>query len=314
MNRIIAIAVAFVLFLLTLILFAPISSGGDQGLCIASPNQWHLPKFIGWLLNTGLLVLSASVMASANKRYNFAQEPDTIMPLSLLLIMGCSCICTATLSTSTLLLFINVLSLFVIFSTYEDTNATRQFFVIATLPAIGAMIQYSFLVMIPVYIGAGMLMKSFRLRELVAFVFGLVAPYWIAVGLGWIPLGAFRMPEPLTVFSTAEVNEDIFISIIAVAIMGALGVILSLYNGLKLFMRNSRLRCMQMSVNLMGYACVLAVIFDFNNFVAYMGTLALWVAVEVATLVSLYEIRRPGVVLTVVTAVFLPFYILALCG
>ena len=312
MSRIAFGGVAIVLLILTLILFPPIATTGGLGLCLPSPNQWMLPHWLGWLINTAIIALSAILMEVANKKYNFIPDASHIMALALILLMACNCVSTATLSTATLMLLVNVLSLFVIFSTYEAPNASREFFIVATLPAIGAMFQYAFIVMIPVYISAGLLMKSFRIRELIAFVFGLLTPYWIAVGMGMVSPFDFRLPERLIIFSRGVVDNDIFLTLVAAGIMALTGFILSLYNTVRLFSRNSRLRCMHTSFHLLGYVTVLAIIFDFTNFVAYFGTLALWTAVEVATLLHFYGVRRPGLVLAGLLAIFLPLYILAL--
>ena len=312
MSKVAFLGITVALLILTLVLFPPITTAGDLGLCLPSPNRWGIPHFIGWIINSVLIFLSASLMATANKKYNFIPEGDSVMPVALLILLACNCISTFTLSTSTLLLFTNVLSLFVIFSTYEERNATKEFFIIGTLPAIGAMFQYAFLVMIPVYIGGGLLMKSFRIREFIAFLLGLLSPYWIAVGLGGISPFAFRLPDSLIVFNREMVENDIFLTLIASGIMALLGFILSLYNGVRLFSRNSRLRCMHMTFNLMGYVCVLAVIFDFTNFVAYFGTIALWLAVEMAIMLHLYAIRRHMIALLLLLVIFLPLYIVAL--
>lgn len=312
MSRLAFGTIASVLLILTLIYFPPIATMGDLGLCLPSPNQWEIARWAGWLIDTALIFLSAFVMAAANKKYNFIPEADPIMSTGLLLLLACNCISTATLSTSTMLLFINVLSLFVLMSTYEQRNATQEFFILGTLPAIGAMFQYAFIMMVPVYIGGGLLMKSFRFRELVAYIFGLLAPYWIAIGLGIVSPLAFRLPDSLIVFSREAVEGDIFLTLIAAGIMGVTGAVFSLYNGVRLFSRNSRLRCMHMTFNLMGYATIVAIIFDFNNFIAYFGTLALWMAIELATLLHLYNARRPQTALLAVLAVFVPLYVLAL--
>ena len=312
MSRLIVYATGFILLLLTLIIFPPILTEGDLGLCVASPNEWHIPKFPGWLINSILIFLSVAVMASANKKYNFIPEAEPVMPMAMVLLLATNCLTTATLTTSTLLLFINALALFIIITTYEEMNTTREFFIIGTLPAIGAMFQYSFLVMIPVYIGGGLLMKSFRIRELIAFIFGLAAPYWIALGMGMVKPEAFHMPGTLTVFRSETIDQDILMTLIAAGVMSLAGFILSLYNGVRLFNRNSRLRCIHMTFNLMGYASILAIIFNFNNFTAYFGTLALWVAIETALLLHLYEIRNYRIPLIVLFLIFLPLYIISL--
>lgn len=312
MGRIAFGGVALILLVITLFFFPPVFPTGELGLCLPSPNTWNLLRGAGWFANAVLIFLSAAVIGSANKKYNFIPEAEPIMPLALVLLAGCNAITTASLSTSTLLLFSNVLCLFIVFSTYEERNATREFFVIATFPSIGSMFQYAFLIMIPVYIGAGLLMKSFRIREFIAFVAGLVSPYWIAMGLGLVSPDSFRLPGSLILFSGGEVDHDIFLTLLSAGIMAIVGFILSLYNGVRLFSRNSRLRCMHMSLNLLGYVSVLAIIFDFTNFTSYFGSLALWTAIEIATTLYLYDIRRPQLALLILLASFLPLYFFAL--
>lgn len=312
MSRIAFASLSVILLILTLLFFTPLSTAGDLGLCLLSPNQWNLPRFAGWFINAVLIFLSAFIFTSANKKYNFIQEATPVMGLAMLILLACNCISTAALTTSTLLLFTNVLCMYVILTTFEEQNATREFFVIATLPAIGAMFQYAFLWMIPVYIAAGFMMKSFRVKELIAFIFGLAAPYWIVFGLGIVPLDAFRTPDSLTVFNREAVNNEIFYSLLGVGIMAVIGFILSLYNSVRLFSRNSRLRCMHLCFNFMGYMAILATILDFNNFEAFSGTICLWLAIQTATLLNLYNIRHSTAALTILFIIFLPLYILML--
>ena len=305
-------AAALALLILTPCLFQPVDVTGNPGLCLPAPNLWHLGRAGGWLLNTLLILLSTALIAAANKKLNFVPEDYSALSLGMLLLLACNPVTTFTLSTSTLLLLCNVLSLYIIFSTYEARNATREFFIAGTLPAIGAMCQYAFLVMIPVYIGAGLLMKSFRIKELIAFFFGLAAPYWILIGLGIVSPMDFRLPDSLSVINRGDVGEELFFSLLETGIMALIGCILALYNGVRLFSRNSRLRCIHMSLNFMGFLSVAAVIFDFSNFPAYFGSIALWLAVEVALLLHLYEIRRPQIAMLILYLVFIPLFILAL--
>lgn len=312
MSRIAIGAFTLILLILTFIFFPPISTMGDLGLCLPSPNRWPLPHIIGWGLNTLLIFLSASVMATANKKYNFIPEAQPMMPFALLLLLGFNCLTTSTVSTSTLLLLCNVLCLFIIISTFEERNATREFFIVGTLPAIGAMIQYSFLVMIPVYIAGGILMKSFRIREFIAFLFGLLAPYWIILGLGIVDIHSFQLPDSLIVFNKEVVEADIFLTLLATGIMALLGFILSLYNGVRLLSRNSRLRCIHLTLNIMGYISILAIVFDFSNFVAYFATISLWLSIEIASLLYFYNIRKSYIAYLLIILIFFPLYILSL--
>lgn len=313
MIRLASTAAAVVLLILTVVLFRTAIPAGDLGLCLPSPNEWHIPKFLGWLINSGLIILSALLLDSLDKKTNFIPDSHGEAPAAFMLLAACGCLTTASLSTSTLLLFFNIISLYILLNTYEAHNASRQFFVIASLASIGSMFQYAFVIMMPVYVVAGIIMKSFRLRELIAYLMGLVAPYWIAIGLGMVAPSALQMPDSLEIFKASAIDDDIIYTLIATGMMALIGFVLTLYNGVKLYSRNSRLRCMHLAINVMGFVAILAVIFDFNNFVAYFGTLALWVAIKAGSLISFYEIRNSRIVVGVLFLLFFPLYILSLC-
>lgn len=313
MIRIASVGVAVVLLLLTLFIFPSLSIPTDEGLCISSPNLWHLPRIPGWLIGCVLIFLSAGVINQANKKFNFIQEVEPMVALLLLIVLACNCLTSFAVSASTLMLFANAAALFILFSTYEDYNATRQFFLVASFASFGSMVNYAFLFMIPVYIGAGLLMKSFRLRELIAFIFGLAAPYWIVMGFGWVTPADFHAPEIDTVFSGVPVLREHLLTLISISILAIGAFILALYNLVKLFSRNSRLRCMHLVFSLMGIVASLAILFDFSNFTVYFGTVALWFAVEIASLFPLYELRQPQFYLIIlVLLIFLPIYIIEL--
>ena len=312
MIRVASGAVAITLLLLTLFLFPMNVPGGDLGICLPSPNEWDIPRIPSRIANALLILLAVVLFWLANKKFNFIPEPKPLTSVTLLLQLASNPLSTSFLSTSTLLLLCNVVVFSIIISTYEAPFSTREFFLAGTFPAIGAMVQYSFIVMVPVYIGAGLLMKSMRFREFIAFLLGLLAPYWIAVGLGWVSPFAFRFPDSLMIVNRGAIAGDIFLMLLEVGILALVGFILSLYNGVRLLSRNSRFRSIHTSFNLMGYVSVLAIVFDFNNFVAYFGTLALWVAIQIGAVVHFYHIRHPQVALLLILALVLPLYFLSL--
>lgn len=312
MTRLASAGVAALLLILTVVLFSASVPAGDLGICLPSPNTWHIPRFFGWLIGCGLIAVSALLMSTLDKETNLIPESHGEATAAFLLLVACNGLTTFNLSTSTLLLFCNAVSLFILLNTYEERNASRQFFIIASLASIGSMFQYAFVFMLPVYVIGGIIMKSFHIREFIAFVMGIIAPYWIVLGMGIIAPAALHVPDTLGIFKASAIDSDILYTLIATGLMSLIGFMLTLYNGVKLWTRNSRLRCMHLTINVMGYVAVLAVIFDFNNFVAYFGTIALWVAVKTASMISFYEIRRPQIVIGVLFILFFPLYILTL--
>ena len=301
-----------VMLVLTVCVFAAPGAIGDVGICLPSPNEWHIPKFIGWVLDSVLIFLSIAVISSANRQYNFIPTSDYVMPSMMAILLCSSCITTATISTSTILMATNIVALYILFETYESYNASKEFFIMASILAVGSMFQYAFLMMIPVYIVGGILMKSLRIREVIAFILGLIAPYWVLIGFGVVPFPSLQMPDTLKVLSTAKADQDLFMALVAGGIMSLLGVIFALYNSLRLLMRNARPRSMHATINVMGIICTVCMILNFNNFVSYLGSIALWLAIETATMLELYEVRSPRLWMLGISTIFIILFIIAL--
>ena len=118
---------------------------------------------------------------------------------------------TGYLSSSTLLCAINLLSLSVLFKAYNSRNATQEMFLIGTFISVGSMFQYAFLPMIVPYVASAIMMKAFRIKEALATGMGLIAPYWVGVGMGLIPLEAFSLPELTNLFSDYIHSSDLFV-------------------------------------------------------------------------------------------------------
>lgn len=312
MTRLLSIGAAFILLLLTLCLYHPVAAESTTGLCLASPAQWNIPRFLGWFLDTLAIALAVFLITESNKKFLFVHEGEPVVSMGLLLIAACSCPTTVLLSSSTLMLLVNVGILFLLFLSYESWNASRSFFLMASTIAIGSMFQYAFLFMIPVCIGGGLMMKSFHIRELFAFIFGLAAPYWIAIGLGWVSFDSFRSLEIHTAFSAGRLDASTVPAFVGSAILAIGALVMALYNGLRLYSRNSRLRCMHLTINLLGMVAGFALIFDHSNFLTYYGTLSLWFAVEIASVFDLYQLRKPQIALLISLLIFLPIYIIQL--
>lgn len=301
-----SIAISVILLILTLCLSPNFVPAGDMGLSLPSPNEWHLTRFIGWLLGAVVLFLCVTVISQANQEYHFVPTADYVLPALLLIFLATNALTTFRISTSTLLLATNIVTLYLLFGTYEAYNATRKFFIIGSFIAFGTMIQYAFLMMIPVYLIGGIVMKSMRFRELIAFIFGLAAPYWIFIGFGITPLENFKMPEGLQILNTS--HTDHFIALISGGIMAVLGIIFSLNNSVRLLTRNARLRAMHITINAMGLIAVLGLVFNFNNFVAYLGTISLWFAIETSLMFVLYNLRNQTFWASILSLIFLVCY------
>lgn len=307
-----SILIALIMTVGTYIMVEPTIPSGDYGICLPSPNNWHIPSFLSWFLTVAIVAGTAFLAYLSNKKYNLISTTEPLLPVTIILLLSCNALITVRLGTPVIMMAVNAICLYILFETYEKFNSTQEFFFLATFLSFGSMVEYSFLMMIPVYIVGGVLMKSLRWREIIAFLFGIIAPYWILVGLGVISIFNFKLPESTELTTQLELNPNLYLSLISVGFAGLLALVASLYNSYLLLNGNSRIRCMHLAISILGYICLLFMIADFNNIMAYSGTIYLWCALEVASLFGSGNFRNSWIWLLSFVIIFFILYTIML--
>lgn len=287
------------------------SLSGNMGICLPSPNLWPVPRLWSWIINLGLILLLTPGVYMLNKVYSLIQSTDTIFAAILLVMVGANPWIDSLLCTSTLVLWVNLLTLMLLFNAYNTRNATQQVFVVATMLSLGSMFQYAFLVYVPAYILTGVILKCMRIRELIAFFLGLIAPYWVAIGLGLISLDKFSLPTLSNLFSGYANPEDIFIILVNVAFTALLLVSLGLSNAMKLYAGNTRRRLFNNSILIIGIFSICAIIIDSDNLPSYLGSLYLCAALQTANFFALGNVPKPRLWLTGVASIYIILFILS---
>lgn len=291
-------------------LYAPDSRlSGELGICLPSPNLWGIPALWSWIANVALIMAITIGTFLLNRHFNFIRSTQPVLPAMFVIMVCSNPFITTYLSASTLVCAINLVSLSVLFGCYKIRNATQQMFLIGTLFSIGSMCQYAFIpFIIPHMIGA-IIMKSFRIKELLAMGMGIIAPYWVGVGLGLVPLEAFRMPEISNLFNGFAPSADLFILMVSVGVAAFFGLLLGLNNSIKLYAGNSRVNALNMTVSLVGVTSIICIVIDFSNMMSYIATLYLTFAVQVANLCALWNFKREWLIVFVPAVIYTGFFL-----
>lgn len=161
------------------------------------------------------------------------------------------------------------------------------------------MVQYAFLLMIPVYIVVGVLLQTMHFKEVMAFCMGLAAPFWVGIGLGLLPLDSFTLPE-FSIFFARPVGKDLFVLLINIGLTMLFSLIIGLNALVKLYAGNSRILILNNIIAVLGLASCIGIIVDFNNMTAYLGTFYFAAAFQIANLFTLWHIPRSKVVLSII--------------
>lgn len=293
---VVAVGVAVAMCVLSL-LFHPVEISPLQyGICLPSPDSWGFEAVWSWTVNTLLIGLIALLLFLINKSYNFVRTTEPVI-VSLFLVMSCSGPWfTQGINTSVLLCLANVVSLGIIFDTYASRNATQEMFVLGVVIGIGAMVQYAFLAMAMVYVLWALFMKVLRIKETLAYITGLLCPYWIALGTGWLSFSDFHFPSLTPLFTEGQDPSEFFILLSGIAIATVVGFIASLVNSIKLYAGNSQVNAMNLCVTALGAASVVCILLDYDNMWAYVTTLYMAATVQIANICALWNPREPWLV------------------
>ena len=294
-------------------LYQPVQiTPGQYGICLPSPDAWGFNSFGSWFLNMVLIGILAGMLYAINKNYNFIRTPDPAL-ISIFLVMAASGPWfTQTINASVLLCLANVMGMGIIFDSYDSRNATQDMFILGVLVGMGAMVQYAFIPLAVVVLVWALLMKVLRIKEILAYMAGIGCPYWIALGTGWLSFSDFHFPSLSPLFSYAQDPSEFVILLVGISIAILTGFGCTLINAMKLYAGNAKINAMNLCVMVSGAMAVICILLDFDNMHAYVITLYMACAVQLANICPLFNPRWPWTVTAVPMAVYIALFVLSL--
>lgn len=310
-GLILAIATAVAMSIMAFLTGATIPNGGESGLCLPSPADWNLLPVASWTINLAILLLSALGLGLLNRSFSVVpgQASSTLSGLFLIMATSIPWIGGA-LTTSVIIAPAIVIVMAILFGSYRQSNATQELFAIATILSLGSMLQYAFLLMIVPVLVSALMFKCLRVREVIAFGMGLIAPYWVAIGFGILPLESLTMPSLTNLFAMASHRGVLLICLINLGFTALLSLVLALYNGVRLYAGNTRRRQFNMAVNMFGLTCLAGMVFDSSNLSAYIVTFYMSAAFQQADLFALWHFRRPWIGALIISALYITSFLM----
>lgn len=308
MAALIAVTMCVLSYLLHPVRIMPV----EYGICLPSPDTWNFNPIYSWVVNTLLIGVIVIILFLINKNYNFIRTTEPAL-LSIFLVMAASGPWfTQSINTSVLLCLANVVCMGIIFESYASKNATRGMFIIGAVIGLGVMTQYAFLPLALTFMIWAIFMKVLHIKETLAFIAGMLCPYWIALGVGWLHFSDFHFPSLNPLFSYAQDPSEFIILLIGIAVASIVGFLTSLVNAMKLYAGNSRINAMNLCVMTSGAIATLCILVDFDNMHAYVGTLYMACAVQLANICALWNPRMPWLVTAVPSLIYISLFVCTL--
>lgn len=309
-GMVLAAVVACTMCVLAYFVMPQVRISGNMGLCLPSPNLWPIPPLWSWVANGCLTVFTAIGYGLLNRRYNYIKTSQPIVPALFLVMAASNPFTIQYVSGSTLLCLVNLLCLFILFDCYRLENTTSQIFVISTFISFGSMFQHAFIPFLLAYVAGAIIMKAFRFKELLAMILGLIAPYWIGLGLGLIKLNWFKIPELSNLFDGFAPPADLMVIIVGFGVAAFFGFFLSINNSIRLYAGNSRVYALNQTINFVGIISMLGIMLDFSNMMAYATTLYFVFAVQIANLCAQSNFRREWILSLIPAIIYVVLFII----
>lgn len=306
----VGIVAAIIMIAATALLMPSLKPDYEPGLCISLSTD-NIPHLFACGLNALLIVLAIILAFIFNKKHSFVRSTEALLPTAMAVILASNPVNTSYLGIPVVMLIVNLVCLDIMMKSYAAENATTSMFAVATYLSLGSMVQYAFLPLMLIYPLMALTAKVLRVKETVAYCMGLVAPYWVALGLGLISFSDFRMPQFFEDFPNADGNYLLMV-FISLATLALVGLVMTLNNAMLIYAGNMRVRASNNMINLLGFSCGILMLVDFDNFGAYVASFCFAVAVQISNFFAMRRIPQSPIWFWGLLSLFMAFFLFML--
>lgn len=286
--------------------------GFNEGICFPGPGNWDIYSLISWMLNLIVLLGAGLFPMLLNKTYNFINNTDTVIPTVLLVLCGSNVWLNTGLNQSLFLALLLMLVAYILFDCYRVRKSMNELFLVGTIIAIGSMFEYAVLPFVVAVIMIGIVINCMSFKGFVAFLMGLLAPYAIVIGFGIVNIQDITIPQFQILFMREFQGEQEFILWLNAAITAVIFMLCTLYNAVGLYAGNTRRRKLSNCLMIMGWVAIISIVLDSNNISAYLATLYFSLAVQMANLFGLHQIKYKHTMLVSMAALYVLNFVIML--
>ena len=255
-------------------------------------------------VNTACIFVIVALTILLNKTYTFIREVTfvygtTFMALQLACPYG-----VTQFSTGIGLCLLTLVVQLLMFSTYQRKQVSQQrVFLVFFLVALCGLFQYAFLALIvPFFIGF-VQMRAINFRGVLAAIFGLLTPFWLAIGLGLVDPTTAMLPTFGSAMDVLQ-EQEIPVLLVGLIVLGLLTFVLIVINVLKIMSYRLQLRVYNSFYLVLALFSIVMMGIDYRNFIVYLPLLNYCFAIEVAQAFTIHSnaTRRYVLVLLVLLA------------
>ncbi len=240
-----------------------------------SPDDWLARGTTSFAVNVAANIVIAFMLLVINRTFRLMQS-ITWLFVGLFFFMQLAQPGVLTQFYSGSFLALTVLPLTaLLFSTYTNPWLTRSTYLIFFLLALASLFLYNILFFLPVFILGMVQMKTADMRNILAVAMGCVTPLWILLGTGVLSVDSLRLPAAAVpdLATTATDHSTYILTLASTAFTGALGLILTFANFMKVVSYNSARRAFNGFITLLFVVTLILIAADHDNFTVYIPLL-----------------------------------------
>lgn len=262
----------------------PLVEPMDHGILFPSANLWISSPTVSAVVSVAAVLVIGVLMVALNRTFNLLRSP-TLLDASIFMAMAIGLPRLLTSFGSGVLLCLAVLlCLFLLYGSYaQPLTCQRHIYLIFTVLTALAMTQYCFVLYVPVFIIGCMQMRIFNWRTLLAALFGIITPWWLAFGTGLVPVTRAHVPDIAGMFGSFNLEQNVPM-IVAMFFTAVLLVGSWMLNFPKMIAYNAHMRAYNGMLSVLSLATLLLCVIDFVNIVVYAPLLGMCTAFQTGRL------------------------------
>lgn len=270
-------------------------AGPDSGFAQPLWEMKYCPPWVSLLGNMALVGLMTFFMIMLNRHYNFIPDTTLTFAASFLIFMGADTQASTQLHATTILAAVNLACVGMLYSQRKGQNASAVLFIIASTLSAASLCNVAQAFFIPVYMACAMAMGLFGLREFVAAMMGIVAPWICILCLGVSSIASLHEPSIIPIWDASPPLGDELVPtvlVIAVSLTGAVGVLRNLYS---LNAANRAVREMFRCTSIPVAGILIMLVLDWGHYQLYYGPMALFAAFQLGYITAFLPRRNRDV-------------------
>lgn len=281
---------------------------GDSGFALLSANEW-LPRGRGNFIAAMAVNLSlGAVLLAINRFFNILRSM-TALYLTLLAVMLLSTPGLAVqLYTGPVLALALGCALLLLFDSYGGYYREYRVFLVMAVFSFLTATQYCFALYIPALVIACRQMRILNGRSAVAALLGIITPWWILFGFGFISPPDIELPHFRSLFGVLDFTGTLLL----LADTGFTVLLLITVMALNFFTTiayNARNRAMNGAVTVVALFTVAGMVLDFNNAVSYLPSLYCCTALQAAHYFTAHRHENSFIAILAIMLVYIVFFV-----